>query len=192
VRNRLIRRGLPFLMLGTVAVGVALAAPSASTVTVKATVNSTLGSKILVNSAGLTLYHYMSEKKGSIACTGSCATAWPPLLVSGSAKPVAGAGLTASKLSTIRRPDGHMQVTYNGLGLYRYAEDKKAGQAKGQGHGGLWYAVTPAGTVTKKAAASASSANSSSPAAGGAPAPPPNAPCPPGVNMDMNNPCYNY
>jgi predicted lipoprotein with Yx(FWY)xxD motif len=197
------RRVLPLLMLAVVGTGVALASPSASTVTINAKVNSSLGSKILVNSAGLTLYHYTAEKKGAIACTGGCTSAWPPLLAAGSAKPSAGPGLSASKLGTVKRPDGKMQVTYNGLALYRYAEDKKAGQANGQGEGGAWYAVTPSGAVTKKAAAevaakasgtSSSSSSSSSNSTGGAggAAPAANANCTPGAIVMDAGPCYNY
>jgi hypothetical protein len=33
--------------------------------------------------------------------------------------------------------------------LYRYSLDKKAGDVKGQGVEGIWYAVTPAGTLAK-------------------------------------------
>ena len=42
-----------------------------------------------------------------------------------------------------------MQVTYNGLALYRYAPDTKAGDAKGQGAGGLWYVMNPSGKIVK-------------------------------------------
>jgi predicted lipoprotein with Yx(FWY)xxD motif len=85
-------------------VGVAFAASGSSTV--KAVSSDALGTKIVVNSDGFTLYHFMSEKQGSISCTGSCKTRWPPFLLAGAAKPVAGAGLIASKLGTIKRPDG--------------------------------------------------------------------------------------
>ena len=206
--TRLMRKALPLLLVGAVGLAVALGAPAASTVTINVATNSALGAKIVVNSKGLTLYHYVPEKKGKIVCTGACATDWPPLLVTGTAKPVAGTGLVAAKVGTIKRPDGHMQVTYNGLALYRYSDDKKAGQAKGQGEGGIWFAITPAGTVTKASAehsadsssastASTSSSSSSSTTGGaaqgggGAPAAPGN--CHAGVVvMDPADPCYNY
>src|SRR5262245_45639587 len=206
MRTRLMRKALPLLTVGALALGVTLAAPAATSVTVKVSTNSALGAKILVSSTGLTLYHYVPEKKGKIACSAACSADWPPLLVTGNAKPVAGAGVTAAKLGTIKRPDGKMQVTYNGLALYRYSDDKKAGQVKGQGEAGIWYAVTPAGSVTKaaaednpKATASGSSGSSSSTstsstgggggnAGGGTPAD-----CTPGaIVMDMASPCYNY
>lgn len=157
--KRLRRRSLPVVLFVLFGVGAAFASPSA--ITVKAVTNTSLGTKIIANSGGFTLYHYMAErKKGSIGCTGACKTIWPPLLVGASAKPIAGAGLLASKLGTIKRPDGGVQVTYNGFALYRYAADKKAGQVVGQGVEGSWFAVTPAGTVTRATATTSSSTGS--------------------------------
>jgi predicted lipoprotein with Yx(FWY)xxD motif len=117
--------------------------------TVREAVDNALGVKILVDSRGFTLYHLTTEKKGSVSCVGACRKAWPPLLVAGSAKPSAGAGLSASKLGTIKRPDGGVEVTYDGYALHRYSGDKKAGQVNGQGVDGVWYALTPSGSVTK-------------------------------------------
>ena len=51
---------------------------------------------------------------------------FPPLTVTG-AKPAAGPGLDASKLGTHKRPDGLVQVTYNGFALYRYEYDTEWG-----------------------------------------------------------------
>ena len=134
------------------AVGVAIAVAATGSHghggTVKAADNATFGS-LLVSSSGMTLYHLTTEKPGSIGCTGSCATFWPPLVLGSGAKVKAGSGATASKLGTIRRPDGRLQVTYGGIALYRYSLDKKAGDVKGQGVEGIWYAVTPAGTLAK-------------------------------------------
>jgi predicted lipoprotein with Yx(FWY)xxD motif len=135
------------LFVALAAAGGAYAASSAATV--KAAANGLLHTKIVVDSTGFTLYHLTTEKKGTIGCAGACRKFWPPLLVVGKAKPLAGAGLSASKLGTIKRPDGGVQVTYNGLALYVFAPDKKAGQVNGQGVQGVWYAITPAGTVTK-------------------------------------------
>ena len=105
--------------------------------------------KLLASSGGLTLYHYTDETRGKIDCKGGCAKLWPPLLVKSGAKPTAGPGLVASKLGTIRRPDGGLQVTYNGWALYRYAPDTKAGDVKGQGVEHAWFAISPAGKLVK-------------------------------------------
>jgi predicted lipoprotein with Yx(FWY)xxD motif len=133
------------------AVGLAAVATGSSSPTVKTADNATLGT-IVVNATGRTLYHYMPDKGTKIACTGACASIWPPDLIAKSAKPVAGPGIKASKLGTITRPDGTVQVTYYGLPLYRFSGDSKNGQVKGQGYQKLWYAVSPAGAVVKLSA----------------------------------------
>ena len=104
----LIRKVAALGTVASIAAGAALAASAASVVTVKTT--NALGAKILVTAKGVTLYHYTDESKGKIACTGACATFWPPLLVSGTAKPVAGPGLVASKLGTMKRPEDRKSV----------------------------------------------------------------------------------
>ena len=51
-------------------------------------------------------------------------------------------------LGTIKRPDGTVQVTYNGHPLYLYVKDKDDGDTYGQGinsFGADWYALTPSG-----------------------------------------------
>lgn len=107
--------------------------------------NSSLGS-ILVNSTGRTLYLFKADVGATSSCSGACAVAWPPLLATGT--PIAGTGLTASKLGTITRSGGKQQVTYNSHPVYLYVGDKKAGEVNGQGvtaFGAAWFALTPAG-----------------------------------------------
>ncbi|MFB3738505.1 MAG: hypothetical protein ACE14W_06030, partial [Candidatus Velamenicoccus archaeovorus] len=38
---------------------------------------------VLDTAKGLTLYYNTQEANGKIVCTGSCADAWPPMMVSG-------------------------------------------------------------------------------------------------------------
>jgi hypothetical protein len=73
------------------------------------------------------------------------------LLVKAGAKPVAGSGIAAAKLGVVKRPDGKLQVTYGGFGLYVYAGDKKAGDANGEQLQNSWYAVSPAAKIVKPA-----------------------------------------
>jgi predicted lipoprotein with Yx(FWY)xxD motif len=132
------------------------ATPSGHPATVGVANNSSLGN-ILVDSQGRTLYLFQADSGTKSACTGACATAWPPLRVSG--KPVAGSGIAASKLGTSARSDGKPQVTYNGHPLYRFANDQNPGDANGQGvnaFGGLWYVLSPAGTAVTTSASSSS------------------------------------
>ena len=138
------------LLVAACAVLVA-AASAAQRPTVKVVRTSGLG-KVLATSSGLTLYHYTDEKREKIACKGACARFWPPLLVKAGTKPAAGPGVLASKLATIKRPDGGFQVTYNGLALYRYAPDRKPGDVRGQGVEREWYVISASGKIVTRAA----------------------------------------
>jgi predicted lipoprotein with Yx(FWY)xxD motif len=115
---------------------------------------SSLGS-ILVNANGHTLYLFKADSGMSSACTGACATAWPPLLVNGT--PTAGTGLTAAQLGTIARSGGSHQVTYDGHPLYLFIKDKKPGDVNGQGvtaFGAAGFALTPSGNQASTPATS--------------------------------------
>jgi predicted lipoprotein with Yx(FWY)xxD motif len=140
-------------VVALVAAGVAVASSLGATKrpTVKAVGTPGFG-KVLVTSSGRTLYHYTDEKRRTIECTGACARFWPPLLVKRTQKLVAGPGIKASKLGTIKRPGGARQVTYNGFALYRYAPDRKAGDVNGQGVDGEWYVIASSGKLIRKAA----------------------------------------
>lgn len=102
--------------------------------------NANLGD-FLVATNGMTLYTYGKDKPGqSSACTGGCATAWPPYIVTGDI-PV-GNGVNGT-VGTSTRADGSLQLTYGGLPLYYYGKDMKPGDTTGQGIGGVWYVVQP-------------------------------------------------
>jgi predicted lipoprotein with Yx(FWY)xxD motif len=133
----------------------------ASATGVKTASNATLGSTVLVNAQGRTLYHLSGEGNGKFLCTSAaCVAAWPPVGAS-----AIGTGL--SGLAAIRRPDGSAQLAYNGEPLYTFSGDKAAGEANGQGikaDGGTWSAVV-AGAGSASATQTGSS--SSEGAAGG-------------------------
>jgi predicted lipoprotein with Yx(FWY)xxD motif len=112
---------------------------------VVSTRSTSLG-RILVNSRGHTLYLFGKDKNGKSACTGMCATFWPPLIAAG--KPRVAGGAKASLLGTTKRADGRLQVTYNRHPLYTFVKDKQKSQTNGEGltaFGGQWNAVSPAG-----------------------------------------------
>ena len=113
----------------------------ASAPAVKTATSSTLGATVLADSQGLTLYHLSGEQNGKWICTSAaCLQAWRPLTAQTGAAPSGSVG----SLRTVKRPDGTMQVTYKGMPLYTFAQDQKAGDAKGQGikDVGTWTAVT--------------------------------------------------
>jgi predicted lipoprotein with Yx(FWY)xxD motif len=124
--------------------------PAAAGETIKVATDAKLGA-ILVDEDGKTLYLFVADKSTSSTCYSSCATLWPPVLTTGA--PVAGTGTTASLLGTTTRTDGKVEVTYAGHPLYYFIQDKKAGDATGQGingFGGLWWVVSPSGAAITK------------------------------------------
>lgn len=118
---------------------------------------------VLVNSQGRTLYIFEPDKHAKVTCTGGCATAWPPVMLAG-AKASTGGAVKTALVSSDPDPAGGRVVTYNGWPLYLFSGDSGAGMANGQAlnsSGGLWYVITPAGTViTKKAGSSSHSGGS--------------------------------
>jgi predicted lipoprotein with Yx(FWY)xxD motif len=72
------------------------------------------------------LYYWQVEKRagGKVRCVGTCAVAWPPLLVrSAVAVPKRVAGIKGT-FGVVRRPNGRLQVTHNGLAVYTYAHER--------------------------------------------------------------------
>jgi predicted lipoprotein with Yx(FWY)xxD motif len=142
------------------------AAPSgaSSGVEVKAAENSTLGKTVLVDSRGMTLYALSGERNGKFICTSAaCVGVWHPVTVASGSSPSG-----VESLGTVKRPDGTEQVTYKGAPLYTFAQDKKAGDVKGQGFKdvGTWSAVG-AGSTAHGGSKSTSTAPSSSGGGGG-------------------------
>ena len=113
-------------------------APSSGTIGVGST---SLG-QVLVDGTNMTLYVFAKDMAGSgnSACSGACATNWPPLTVTSVPPNPAGANGT---LGRITRDDGTTQLTYNGKPLYRFAADKAPGDTKGNGVGGVWSVAKP-------------------------------------------------
>jgi predicted lipoprotein with Yx(FWY)xxD motif len=107
--------------------------------------------KIITDGQGFTLYMYVPDHQGPSRCFGFCAQQWPPLLLpSGADKPTAGPGVVPRLLGTVRRPDGRLQVTYDGWPLYLWIGDSAPGQATGQADDmGLWYVLSVTGAVDK-------------------------------------------
>jgi predicted lipoprotein with Yx(FWY)xxD motif len=129
----------------TVKAGTTATTTAASTSGTIALATTSLG-KVLVDSAGRTLYLYTKDTQNKPStCVDACATTWLPEIASGT--PTAGAGLEASKLAESKRADGTEQVTYNGWPLYRNVKDTKAGDDSGEGMDSSWFAVDAAGNA---------------------------------------------
>lgn len=123
--------------------------PVTGAVTVNVSEVGTFG-QALVDGEGRSLYLFTNDTQnaGTSTCTEDCLVEWPPLFTNGD--PVAGEGVDAAMLGTITLPDGTTQVTYNGWPLYYFHEDKAAGDALGQGLGGVWFLVSPAGAAIEQ------------------------------------------
>jgi predicted lipoprotein with Yx(FWY)xxD motif len=154
--------GLAALLIGAALIQVGLAGPAKTSSATVSVSQSKLG-RVLVDRRGHSLYLFQKEKRGTSSCYGTCATYWPPLIVSG--KPRAGAGAKASLLGRTKRKDGRWQVTYNRHPLYTFFEDMKRGQTNGEGlddFGAEWDLVSPAGAKVENDAGNQSGGNSGS------------------------------
>lgn len=127
-----------------------LVSPAAGPVTVDAHAVPGLG-PILVDANGYTLYTFPPDDRQIVSCTGACQGSWPPVRLTGSVAPRAGAGINPALLGSLPDPtDGGRVATYNGWPLYTYAGDVKPGQLNGQGlnlNGDEWYVIGTDGVV---------------------------------------------
>jgi predicted lipoprotein with Yx(FWY)xxD motif len=106
--------------------------------------NSTIGQQILVDGNGKTVYLFDPDGTNTMSQVPDNIKAnWPPVAATGT--PTAGAGLDATKLTVSMQADGTDQVLYNGHLLYTFVGDAAAGDANGQGLGGIWFVVSASG-----------------------------------------------
>lgn len=101
---------------------------------------TTLGT-IIVDGKGMSAYYYLPDvpNSGVSSCTGGCLIHWPAI-TSTSVTPLV-QGVTA-KVSVIPTSN---QILINGRPIYTFAGDQKVGDVNGQGIGGVWYVISPAG-----------------------------------------------
>jgi predicted lipoprotein with Yx(FWY)xxD motif len=142
-RRAPLSRAIPPIVAILAAAGLFASLATAQTTkrVVKEAHSQSLGKTVLTANNGLTLYTLSAEKHGAFICKGSCLKDWHPLVVAKGVKP---AGPVA--LGTIKRPDnGLRQVTFEGRPLYTFDDDKKKGDANGEGFKdvGTWHAATP-------------------------------------------------
>ena len=127
----------------------ALAAALTANVAIAQSVDETNG---ILAASGHTLYTSDKDAANKSNCNGGCAAAWPPFLVQdGDNVPV--------EFQVITRDDGAKQWALNEKPLYFFAADVQAGDAKGDGKGGVWHVIRGASkrSEAKPAAATRSS-----------------------------------
>ena len=124
-------RTILFVALATtLTAGIALAQEPAK-------VGDSAKGKTLVDTKGMTLYIYDRDTTaGKSSCNGNCATNWPPLMAAAGAK-------DSGSWTVITRDDGGKQWAYKGKPLYFWKDDKKAGDAEGDGRNNIWHIAAP-------------------------------------------------
>jgi predicted lipoprotein with Yx(FWY)xxD motif len=101
--------------------------------------NAELG-PFLTDAEGMTLYLYTKDTEGTSTCVDNCLENWPAFVAE---DPLTLPEGVPGELTQIERPDGSMQVAYNGMPLYYYIDDVAAGDVTGQAKGEVWYVVAP-------------------------------------------------
>jgi predicted lipoprotein with Yx(FWY)xxD motif len=120
---------------------------SSSPTTIAVSQSKTWGPTLTLKN-GDTVYRLTTDSKNTSVCTAKCATIWfPVVLAKGQKKPV---GDGVSSLGSFTRPGGAKQVTYEGIPLYTFSKDKKAGQVTGnvKNSWGQWYSINPKNPLT--------------------------------------------
>jgi predicted lipoprotein with Yx(FWY)xxD motif len=128
------------LLATTVLPGVSGA--SSGSTTIKVSQNKTWGPTLTLKD-GFTVYRLTKDSNNKSVCTGKCATVWlPVVLAPGQNAPV---GVGVSGLGSFARANGTKQVTFQGIPLYTFTKDKKAGAVTGniKDGWGQWWSINP-------------------------------------------------
>lgn len=138
-------------------------APAAEVGGVAATIATTSLGDVLVGADGRTLYGFTNDSDASSTCSGTCADAWPPVIVDPdfAVAPALDVGIFATTV----REDGSHQLVAGKWPLYFFAGDAIPGDVNGQGSGDVWFAVTPDGSLITDAPAAPEAADAPAPAA---------------------------
>lgn len=119
-------------------------AAGSSQVTVAVTVvNTTAYGPILTGPTGNALYVHQGDSSTTSTCTGGCLQAWPAFTVATGGVVTPGPHATGTFATFVRADDGTTQVTYQGMPLYYWTGDTKAGDVTGHGVNGFAVASVP-------------------------------------------------
>jgi len=97
------------------------------------TVDTKMG-KVLATENGMVLYTFDKDTKGKSNCDKDCLKKWPAFHAGAKAK-------SEGEWTLVKAADGKEMWAYEGKPLYTYVEDKNAGEANGDGVGGVWHAA---------------------------------------------------
>jgi predicted lipoprotein with Yx(FWY)xxD motif len=129
-------------------------------------IGDTSAGKILVDSAGKTLYYFAKDTpaSGASACSDQCTAVWPVFYVD---TVTVSSPLVASDFSSVTRTDGKKQTTYRGLPLYYYQPDVGPGDMRGEGFANVWFVAGISGTLPPTPSLAPTTFNTLSPYGGG-------------------------
>jgi predicted lipoprotein with Yx(FWY)xxD motif len=168
--RRIIRSGvaaLAVLVSGAAILSTpATAGASSSPTTITVSQNKTWGATLTLKN-GDTLYRLTKDPKNKSTCAGKCASTWIPVLLATGQKTPVGDGV--SHLGSFTRTGGGLQVTYEGIPLYRFIGDKKAGQVTGnvKDTWGQWWSINPKSPLTPPKKSGGSSGTTTTTGGGG-------------------------
>lgn len=107
--------------------------------TLAASVVKTMGTakgQVLTGINDMTLYTFDQDSNGVSSCYDECAKNWPPFIAMKGAK-------VSGEYSLVKRKDGNEQWAKDGMPLYYWVKDKKAGDVTGDGVNGVWRVAKP-------------------------------------------------
>jgi predicted lipoprotein with Yx(FWY)xxD motif len=125
-------------------------------------ISQTALGEVLADASGKTLYAFTNDVEAKSTCYGTCAEAWPPVLVASDF--VVSPGLDSGIFATTVRDDGQLQLVAGKYPLYLFAADAKPGDIAGQGSGDVWFAVDTSGRLITDVPADSGAAPEDTPA----------------------------
>lgn len=117
--------------------------------------------EILIGANGLAVYGFTNDVDATPACYGTCADAWPPVLVAEDW--TVAPGLDSGVFNAVARDDGQLQLVAGKWPLYYFAGDTVSTDLNGQGSGDVWFAVGADGILITNGAAASSDVSTDAP-----------------------------
>lgn len=90
--------------------------------------------ELLTNAKGLSIYTFDPDGANESSCYESCTVTWPPIILT-----PAEAQLVSDDFGLANRKEGSLQLTFDSRPLYLFVGDKKPGDIRSDGLGGVWH-----------------------------------------------------
>jgi len=130
-------RSVKIMAVAAIALGFGAGGASATSHGNKYVHSRALGGQVfMMYKTHMSLYIFDGDQSNVSNCYDACAIKWPPALLPAGTK-------LGENYSLIARKNGAMQAAYKGRPLYFWSNDKKIGDIKGDGIGGVWHLARP-------------------------------------------------